>query len=132
MLNLLISDIDQFLNGFQLEVSQFCTNLGLNCLFVIILVPTFSVGKIIYSGVGKFGQWAGLIYWVDKVINILLFTSLKYPTVSLWEIFMPIFCICKFISVTNICLCAITKAFFSPVFISVNSKLSKHKDGFIK
>ena len=74
-------DIDQFLNntevlpilqvlewGFQLGVSQFCTNLGLNCLFVIILVPIFfSVGKIIYW-VGKFGKWAGLIYWVGKVI----------------------------------------------------------------
>ena len=53
--------------GFQLAVSQFCTNLGLNCLFVIIIVPTFSVGKIIHW-VGNFVQWAGLIYWVGKVI----------------------------------------------------------------
>ena len=53
--------------GFQLGVSQFCTNLGLNCLFVIIIVPIFSVDKIIYW-VGSFGQWAGLIYLVDKVI----------------------------------------------------------------
>ena len=45
-----------------------------------------SVGKIFYW-VGNFGQWASLIYWVDKVINYrwtnahpvyvyLLFTSL--------------------------------------------------------
>ena len=27
----------------------------------------FSVGKIIYC-VGNFGQWAGLIYWVGKII----------------------------------------------------------------
>ena len=52
--------------GFQLVVSQFCTNVGLNCLFVIIIV-FFSVGKIIYW-VGSFGQWAGLIYWIGKVI----------------------------------------------------------------
>ena len=48
-------------------VSQFCTNLGLNCLFVIITVPIFSVGRIIYR-LGNFGQWAGLIYWMGKVI----------------------------------------------------------------
>ena len=55
--------------GFHLGVSQFCTNLGLNCLFVIIVVPIFSVDKIIYWE-GNFGQhqWAGLIYWVGKVI----------------------------------------------------------------
>ena len=32
-----------------------------------IVVPIFSVGKII-NWVGKFMQWAGLIYWVGKVI----------------------------------------------------------------
>ena len=61
-------NIDQFLDstevlpilrefkwGFQLEVSQFCSNLGLNYLLVIVIVPFFSVGKIIYW-VDNFGQ----------------------------------------------------------------------------
>ena len=76
------SDIDRFLDStevfpilrvlewnFQLGVSQFGTNLGLSCLIVIIIMPIFSVGKIIYW-VGSFGpgQWAGSIYWVGKVI----------------------------------------------------------------
>ena len=39
--------------GFQLGVSQFCTNLGLNCLSLIIIGPIFSVGKIIY--------WVGIL-----------------------------------------------------------------------
>ena len=52
---------------FQLEVSQFCINLGVNGPFVIIIVSIFSVGKIIYW-VGNFGHWAGLIYWVGKII----------------------------------------------------------------
>ena len=74
-------DIDQFLDstevlpilgvlewGFQLGVSQFCTNLGLNCVFVIIIVFFFGGGgKMIYR-VDNFGQWADLIYWVGKVI----------------------------------------------------------------
>ena len=38
--------------GFQLKVSQFCTNLGVNSLFVIIIVPIFSADNIIYW-VGK-------------------------------------------------------------------------------
>ena len=53
--------------GFQLGVRQFYTNFGSNCLFVIILVPIISLGKIIYW-VGNFGQWAGWIYWVGKII----------------------------------------------------------------
>ena len=37
--------------GFQLGVRQFCTNFGLNCLFIIILiVPIISLGKIILTG----------------------------------------------------------------------------------
>ena len=60
-------NIDQFLNSteilpilrvlewsFQLGVRQFKINFGLNCLFVIILVPIISLGKIIYW-VGNFG-----------------------------------------------------------------------------
>ena len=47
--------------NFGYLVSKFCTNLGLNCLFVIVTVPIFSVGRIIYR-LGNFGQWAGLIY----------------------------------------------------------------------
>ena len=53
--------------GSQLGISEVYTNLGLNCLYLIIIVPIFSVGKIIYL-VGNFGQWADLIYWVSKVI----------------------------------------------------------------
>ena len=33
-----------------------------------LTVPVFSLGNIIYW-VDNFGQWAGLIYWVDKIIN---------------------------------------------------------------
>ena len=33
--------------GFQLGVNQFCTNIDLNHLFVIITVHVFSVGKVI-------------------------------------------------------------------------------------
>ena len=56
-------NIDQFLDStevlpilrvlewcFQLGVRQFYTNFGLNCLFVIILVPIISLGKIILTG----------------------------------------------------------------------------------
>ena len=53
--------------GSQLGVRQVCANFCLNCLFLIIMVPIFSVGKIIYW-VGNFRQWAGLIYWVGKLI----------------------------------------------------------------
>ena len=48
--------------GFQLGVSQFYTNLGLKCLFVIIIVPIFSVGKIIY--------WVGN-FWAMGRFNLL-------------------------------------------------------------
>ena len=73
-------DIDQFLDStevfcillvlkwsFLLGVSQSGQNLGLNRLFVIFIMPISSVSKIIYW-VGKFGQWAGSIYWVGIVI----------------------------------------------------------------
>ena len=78
--NVKLIDIDQFLDstevlpilqvlewGFQLGISQFCTNLGLSCLFVIIKVPIFSVGKMTYW-VGNIWHLVGLIYWVGKVI----------------------------------------------------------------
>ena len=44
--------------GFPFGVSQFCKNLGLNCLCLIKIGAHFSMGKIIYW-VGNFGQWAG-------------------------------------------------------------------------
>ena len=53
---------------FQLGISQFCTFFGLKCLFVIITMPIFSVGKVIYW-VGNFGQWADLIYWGNFLKN---------------------------------------------------------------
>ena len=50
--------------GFQLGVSQFCTNLGLNCLFLVIMVSIFfSVGKITVGGqfwaMGRFNLLGG-------------------------------------------------------------------------
>ena len=45
--------------GFQLGISQFCTNLGLNCLFVIFIhVVPISCGQDIVYWVCNFGQWA--------------------------------------------------------------------------
>ena len=69
-------DIDQFVDtevlpilygtqyGFLLGVCKFCTNLGLNRLFVIITVPIFLKANLIYW-VGN-GQ-IGLIYRVCKI-----------------------------------------------------------------
>ena len=80
---MLILDFDQFLDstgvlpilqvlewGFQLGISQFCTNLDLNCLFVIIIERIYSVGKIIYCMGGQF--WAmGRFNLLDGQNNLL-------------------------------------------------------------
>ena len=55
-----------FSSGVSLRVSQFCKNKSKSPTLRKVM-PIFSVGKIIYW-VANFGQWAGLIYWVGKVI----------------------------------------------------------------
>ena len=54
----LITPILGYSSGGSPLVSQFCKNLGLNCLFLIKLVPVFLWTTLIYW-VGNFGQWAG-------------------------------------------------------------------------
>ena len=67
--------------GFPFGVCQFCKNVGLNYLFLIIVVPIFLWARIIYW-VGNFGQWAGWIYWAGgqmptQLTCYLLSTSLS-------------------------------------------------------
>ena len=52
--------------GFPVVVSQLCKNSGLNCLFLINVVP---ICLCMYGQDNLLGgQWEGLIYWVGKLI----------------------------------------------------------------
>ena len=56
--------------GFQLGISQFCTNLGLNCLFVIII----GAFCFVFSPVDKTGGQDNLLggqFWAMGRFNIL-------------------------------------------------------------
>ena len=61
----------------QLKVSQFCTNLGLNCYSTHFFYEQDNLPG---------GQWADLNYWVGRWANVhpvnLLFTSLVQVLLS--------------------------------------------------
>ena len=70
--------VDLYIPGVSpLGLVNFRKELGLNCFSNY--GAHHSVGMVTYC-VGNFGQWAGWIYWVGKLLLGGLFTSLSHGT----------------------------------------------------